>query len=51
MCLKSIGFSNIIESGIISVTKSHAAHISRKSCNAGTPNGVFDNADAGERNN
>jgi len=52
MCLKSIGFSNNIESGIINfVTQSHAAHISLKSCSVGTPKGVFDNPEAGERNN
>ena len=52
MCLKSIGFSNSMVSGIIClVTKSHAAHISWNSCNVGTPNGVNDNADAGDCNN
>jgi hypothetical protein len=50
MCLKSIGFSNNIESGIIFlVMKSHAAHSSRNSSNVGTPNGVFDNVEAGDR--
>jgi hypothetical protein len=50
MCLKSIGFSNNIESGIIFlVTKSHVAHISWNSCKVGTPNGVFDIAEAGDR--